>query len=414
MTSSLLQAATTELVPVNTPATAGPWTITITQAITGDEAIAMMQEANSENPPAPEGMTYLLARITTRNTSDKPRVINMADFAATGTDGILRRPPAVIVPETALQAIVNAGESLDGIVPFLVNDASTATIWFSSTLLGGNWTHTLFAINDQSAIPTFDMPDPSPSDTGNSPETAVQLNEPVRTGGWEITVTRLANGQEIWDNADYRTKALGEDFAQFWAGLYVKVTNLNPVPAVFPNDAFLPTDGTGEPWDNVLALTPPEPDVSRELLPGASREGWSAYSYQNYDEGSIPQTSFIRIQPNSTSDEPRYLFVAEGGGSNASTNSGGSASGSSSPAEGSSAEMDPLAVSTGDIVTTTEDLVNLRSEASASGSIIMEVPLGTQLEITGDPVEANGYRWYPVTVVETGESGFIVQDFIEP
>jgi hypothetical protein len=281
VTTSLLQAATPQLVPLNTPTTAGPWTITITQAISGDEAISMMQEANSENPTAPEGMVYILARITAQNTSGKPRVINMADFASTGSDGILRRPPAVEVPETALQAIVGAGESLDGIVPFLVDNASTATVWFSSTLLGGNWTNAVFALGDQAAIPSLAAPDAAPSDAGNSPDNPVQLNEPVRTGGWEIIVTRLAGGQEIWDNADYRAQALGEGFIPFWAGLYAKVTNLGTAPAVFPNDAFLPTDGTGEPWDNVLALTPPEPDISRELLPGASREGLSAYSYQN-------------------------------------------------------------------------------------------------------------------------------------
>jgi hypothetical protein len=103
--------------------------------------------------------------------------------------------------------------------------------------------------------------------------------------------------------------------------------------------------------------------------------------------------------------------VAEGDGA---TNVD-SANQSASPAEGSSASDDPLDVATGDTVMTIEDLVNLRSDASSSDdNIVKELPMGTELEITGDPIEANGYRWYPVKVVESGETGYIVQDFIEP
>ncbi|MEJ7839893.1 MAG: hypothetical protein WKF81_13855, partial [Thermomicrobiales bacterium] len=132
----LAQTATTELVPFNTAATVGPWIITVTQAMIGDQATAMLQEKNSANVPVAElpgadpETSYVLARITVQNTSAASRVINLADFAATGSDGILRRPPSIEVPDPALQQIVPAGETLQGIVPFLVDDAETATIWF--------------------------------------------------------------------------------------------------------------------------------------------------------------------------------------------------------------------------------------------------------------------------------------------
>lgn len=407
--TSQQQASTPQLVPLNTPAPLGPWIITVTQAIVGEKANAMLLEKNAENPTAPDGLSYVLARVTAQNTSSVPRVINLADFAATGADGILRRPPAVNVPDPALQVIVPAGESLDGIVPVLVDSADSASLWFDSAVLGGNWTSAVFALGGAAAIPNFPIEDTSPSDAGSSPENAVQLGEPVRTGGWEITIQRMAGGQELFDLADsvgdYRANALGAGFIPGWAGLLATATNLSQWPAVFPNDAFLTTDSNGEPWDNVLALTPPEPDISREMLPGVSREGWAAFDFSEYENGGYPTISYVRIQPNAISDEPRYVFIAEGDAA---------ASESSSPEGGTSAESDPLDVAVGDTVTTIEDLVNLRSEASTSGEPLTELPLGTELEITGDPIVADGYRWYPVEVIETGETGFIVQDFIEP
>jgi hypothetical protein len=35
------------------------------------------------------------------------------------------------------------------------------------------------------------------------------------------------------------------------------------------------------------------------------------------------------------------------------------------------------------------------------------------LTITGDAVEADDYTWYPVEVSETGESGYVVADFLK-
>jgi hypothetical protein len=413
------QTTTPQLVPLNTPATLGPWTITVTEAVSGDQAIAMLNEKNPENPDPSElpgtdpGTSYILARITVQNTSAAPRVINLADFAATGTDGVLRRPPAIEVPDPALQTIVPAGETFEGIVPFLVDDPEAATVWFDSTILGGNWANGVFALGAAAAIPTFEVPDTSPSDAGDSPETAVEINEPVRLDGWEVTITEWAQGQKLWDLAesqgDYRSRALGDDLIPAWRGVYASVTNLGTAPATFPTDAFLVTDGTGEPWDNVVAATMPVPEVHGELLPGASREGWAGFNFMwgPAGEGAVPEIPYVRIQINHVTGNVRYVVIdPDAIGTTAEEEE-------TATPETTSAETDPLDVAVGDIVVVVNEIVNLRSEPSTTGEKIKEIPIGTELEITGDPVEADGYRWYPVKEVDGDGEGFVVQDYIE-
>jgi hypothetical protein len=63
-------------------------------------------------------------------------------------------------------------------------------------------------------------------------------------------------------------------------------------------------------------------------------------------------------------------------------------------------------------VTTNESDVNLRASASTSADIIETLPEGTTLTISGDPVDADGYTWYPVQDPATGNSGFVAANFL--
>ncbi len=68
----------------------------------------------------------------------------------------------------------------------------------------------------------------------------------------------------------------------------------------------------------------------------------------------------------------------------------------------------------GDIVATVEESVRLRDEPSINGEPIDAFPLGTQFEITGAPVDADDFTWYPVTQLGgAGLSGWTVEDFLE-
>lgn len=62
--------------------------------------------------------------------------------------------------------------------------------------------------------------------------------------------------------------------------------------------------------------------------------------------------------------------------------------------------------------TVTENGVNVRSEASTTGSAVSAANSGDTVTITGDPVDADGYTWYPVELAD-GTTGFIVSDFLD-
>lgn len=69
----------------------------------------------------------------------------------------------------------------------------------------------------------------------------------------------------------------------------------------------------------------------------------------------------------------------------------------------------------GDTVQLTEDGVRIRTEGNLGGDIVDAFSAGTRFEVTGDPVDADGYTWYPVTSVDDPDiSGWVTSDFIEP
>ena len=67
-----------------------------------------------------------------------------------------------------------------------------------------------------------------------------------------------------------------------------------------------------------------------------------------------------------------------------------------------------------DTLVRTTAAVNLRPGPTTDGEPITELQPGTQLQITGDFVEAGQCDWWPVTVVDTGQSGFVIEQYLEP
>jgi hypothetical protein len=385
--------------PLGEAAELGIWAITVVEVISGDEANSLMSETNGENPAPLDSLVYVCARISARNLSDQPSSIQMVDFAATGSDGVLRRTQAVVVPEPMLQAVVEPGATTEGWIAATVDDPAGATLWFDGPLLGGTWSDAIFALTDGAAAPPVEEMDASDTDVGSDPASPAAIGDTVTVGGWEVTITDVTLGGGIFDIFDFRTGALGAEdgWINNGAALYVTVRNLNPFPAFFSSIALEIADFDGEPWDHTLTLTAPDPDVSREYLPGASGEGWVTFGGQPWTEYNL-----VKVSPFKIGGSARYITF------------GGTPSESVPEAEATAEDTEPLNLAVGDLVETSEDLVNLRSEPSATGEIIEELPLGTQMEISGESSEADNYTWYPVTVVESSAEGFVVQDFIRP
>lgn len=378
------------ITPTGETVTAGPWQITVSEVQLGDAALGIITERNGGNEPAPEGLAWALAYVNATNTSDQGLVINVTDFAGTGTDGVLRRTPAMVAPDPVLQGPVGAGASIEGWVPFYVNDTSNVLMRFDSPFLGGNWADAWFALTDGATIPTFD-PIPEDSGLGTAPESPARFGETVRAGDFDVAVLDHISGQAVFDIAEFGLRALGAESSGTWHAFWTRVTNVSDRPAFFPFTALRIADTTGEPWDHLMALTPPLPDAARELLPGATREGWAAIDLMPW-----ASLDLIRVQPSVVADEPRYITFA------------------GDPVAEQPAPTPVQDFSSGDVVELADTPVNLRAEASTSGEIVAELDGSSTLTITGDSVEADDYVWYPVTVDATGESGFVVANYLAP
>lgn len=394
---NLLQETQT-LHPIGESTAAGPWLMTVSEVVAGGEAASLVAQTNVKNEAAPDGLSYVAARVNVQNASDRPQSIAQADFAVSGSDGILRRPPAVVIPDPPLHAVVGPGESSEGWVVSLVNDSAAALLWYDSATIGSAWGDTIFALAEGAAIPDSEATDDADTDVGSDPARPAAIGDTVRTGGWEVTVQDVIYGQDVFNAADFELQALGSGYQGIgrFIGIHVAVRNVSAFPAFFSTTALEIADGKGEPWDHTMTLTPPNPDVSREYLPGASGEGWAAFEPMGY-----ATTDLIRVLPSRVGGSPRYVAFT----------GGGSAPPAAEEPE-SAPELEVIAIDTG--VVLTEDRVNLRTEPSSSAEVITELPIDTLLTVTGEPIEADGYTWYPVKVVDGGESGFVVADYLQP
>ncbi len=82
--------------------------------------------------------------------------------------------------------------------------------------------------------------------------------------------------------------------------------------------------------------------------------------------------------------------------------------------DGTDAEAETRVFTSGDTVQLTDDNVRVRAEGNLGADIINTFPAGTQFEVTGDPIDADSYTWYPVTSVDDAEvSGWVTADFLE-
>src|SRR5699024_5490702 len=209
----------------------------------------------------------------------------------------------------------------------------------------------------------------------------------VRAGDFDVTITDHITGQQVFDIATDGLRALGADGTAGWHALRVRATNISTRPAFFSFSAIHLADFDGEAWDHMMILTPPIPAAAKEILPGAIRDGWAAFEEQPWSEMNL-----LRIQPSIVADKPRFVTFG-----NTPDNTSGPENDASTPA-----------FAPGDIVRLTEDRVNLRDDASiSSDDIIVELEIDTEMTITGDAVDADGYTWYPVEVLDTGEAGYV-------
>jgi hypothetical protein len=68
----------------------------------------------------------------------------------------------------------------------------------------------------------------------------------------------------------------------------------------------------------------------------------------------------------------------------------------------------------GTTVTNADSDANLRAGPSLDAEIVGTIPLGSELVVTGPAVAGDEFLWWPVTVVATGEEGYVAEELLTP
>ena len=397
----MIQTTIAAPTPLGTDVAAGPLRLRLEEAIVAD-GTSTVANTNQQSEAPPEGLAYVLAHFTVTNTGDQRVSVTVADFASTGTDGVLRRCPSIALPADPLNATLDPGASVTGWTAGLVNDTASVVMLFDPAIAQGERFAATFALTDGATMPTFDTAG-EPTDVGATLEAPAGIDQAVRTAIWEVTVHDAIDSNRYYEISDYRVQALGtpvpNDINSWQAlGLDITVRNVAATPQFFSWSGLELIDTNGEPWDHLLAMAQPLPPASVELLPGASTRGW--YGIWLWPWAT---TNLLRFRASRLSDDVRYISLDGTAG----------ASEAAAPREPTPTPA-PLNLAPGDTAKVGADKLNLRNEASTGGDIVAELEPGTTVAITGEPVVAESYTWYPVEVVDTGKTGFVAEGFLVP
>ncbi len=383
--------------PSDQPVTAGPWTFVIHEYVAGGAASELVANAVWSNAPIRDGMQFVAVRMTATNNSARTETIQNGDFGVTGDRGLLYRFVDVQPPDPVLHSAVEPGASLEGwIVAAAEAGEGNLCLVYDSLTIGGNWADVVIALDAGARIADATERLRDPNQAGAAITAPAALGETVATEDWAVTVHRAIEGQDVYNlfpAADYRTTALGDtDQAglPYWIGLEVTISSNRTGGDLnhFPATAFIPVDGADSQFLEALLLTPPNPNVVGGYYPGGTREGWMLIAMPvGYS------LDLVRFRPSSVSGETRYITLTGAAGS--------------APAE-------PKTFAVGDIVEISEEQVNLRSGPSTNDEIVKTLKRGDRLVITGESQDGSGHTWYPVTVQDSDEEGFVASHLIDP
>lgn len=384
---------------------AGPWKLTLSQLVRGADAAARIAAASDQNAAPPDGIDYLLFQVNAVNAGQQMSWIDFDDFAVMGVAGIVYRSLELMPPEPMLRATVEPGGATSGWVAGAIEaDESSPVVLFDPRILTGLWADRTIATATDGIFPTTGVQAQTPNETGNAPSAPAKVGDTIVTADWVLELQQAVFGQDVYDRTDFRTQAVGESDPSAipnWAAIEVRITNNYDGAAIshFPATAFDLAYADGSPVLDVSRLTPPLPDVSGDYLPGGSFTGWAAFERPAGFAGTL-----VRFQPFRTDQDARFLTWGDG----------------SAPANADVVEAVEESIpappsevfANGATVTTNESDVNMRADASTSADIVETLALGTTLTVTGDPVDADGYTWYPVQDDATGNSGYVAANFL--
>lgn len=373
------------------------WSIRIEEVVQSDAARSLITNWNTSNAGPSDGMSFVAVRLTVSNHTDRSMIFSGSSFLIAGSDGVLRGRPDLAIPQM-IDGVLGAGEQRQGWAVFTIDSPANPTLWYVDGLCLPNWIEYSLGLSDDSKDWNPILVDKSGvADVGKTPDSAAGIGKTVIAGDWLVSMDETLEGQAVLDKGGLGLRALSlsdPKHIKDWLAVKLTITNADDRPAFFSPSATEIADSSGDPWDHILALTPPSPDVSVCLMPGSKFSGWTAFLRTDYGtEGRIySNADLLRVLPSPLVDSPRWISFGTG--------------------SDTLVASDTYSWSKGAIAQVNDDQVNLRATASHTGRVVTELSKGEKVRVDGETVTAGGIAWVPITVIVSGQKGFVSASYL--
>jgi hypothetical protein len=309
-------------IPLGTQVSIPGWDVKVLEFLRGADALRVINTADWQADPLPQGQEYALTKIFLRCTSldDNYHSLGISEMFITGSHNVeygdtMDGWPQ---PEFLFEDMFTA-EAVDGWIDAVIpTDEQNLMVVLNVSKDNTRYTR-FFALEDGASISLpAEFANLSPNDLGVKFSSPAPAGQPVISPDWETTVLDSIRGQDavsILQNDDPNYSPTGSEFEPLLLKVNLRYISSVDLPVSVSWDDFYAVDrstGYSLVSDRLyLYLSTPSDRVwlGSMLLPGAEQEGWVALNIPaETDQPVIAFNPDVYSSPG-TSPNLRYLEI---------------------------------------------------------------------------------------------------------
>ena len=304
-------------IPIGNQISIPGWDVEVREFLRGEDALKVINTAEWQADPLPEGQEYALARVFIRSTSlnENSQSLGISEMSITGSqnrkygDSMDGWPQ----PEFLFEDMYTA-EAVEGWVDAIIpTEEENLELVLDVEKDDERYTR-FFALDDGASISLDkELADLKPNDVGIKFENPAVAGDTAITKDWELTLVESIRGQEAEtilekDNPNY--EAPEADTERFLMHMKLRYINPKDLPAWVGSLQFMALDDSGYTFQNNY-VHPPRNDfwIGETILPGAELDGWVVVAVPKGKDNVVVEFYPSNYDYDSTSQAIRYFVV---------------------------------------------------------------------------------------------------------
>jgi hypothetical protein len=304
-------------IPISTQISIPGWDVEVREFLRGEDALKVINTADWQADPLPEGQEYALARVFIRNTSldENSHDLGISEMFMTGDQNRLYGDSmdGWPQPEFLFEDMYTA-EAAEGWVDAIV-PTDEKNLELVLDVAGEDLRTTRFFALDEGASISVDkaLSGIKPNDVGIKFENPATSGEQVITQDWELTLVESIRGQEAEtilekDNPNYEAPEAGTE--RFLMHMKLQYINPNDLPAWVGSSQFMALDDSGYTFQGKNVYPPRAEDwIGETVLPGAELDGWVVVAGPKEKDQLVVEFYPSNYDNNFSSQAIRYFAV---------------------------------------------------------------------------------------------------------